>query len=159
MLGFDEVEVEFLKARFEFFPGFKFNHGAGGDDHVGLRLVRVAPNAAFAHLHLEDPKVPQLDVSALREGIRNRLKRQLDRLPHHLLRVVSPLIDIEHDISLGEVACHEIAVEDGSLGVEVQVFPPGNAEVNGKARDNDMAKNPIFGRLLPLRFRRGKVRG
>ncbi len=100
------ADVELFEQLLEDLAALKFDHGALGNDHFGLRLVRIAADARFAALDFQHSEVAQLDVAAFGEGFHDDIERHLDGGDDFLLGEAGLLVDLEDDLSFSEVGRH-----------------------------------------------------
>ena len=82
--------------------------GALRDDHLGLRLVRIAADAGLAALHFEYAEVAELDVTTIGQRLLDDVERQLDGFDDLLLGEVRLFVDIENDFAFCEVSGHRV---------------------------------------------------
>ena len=73
------------------------------DDDFRLRLVRIAPDALFAHLHFEDAEIAQLNIASIRQRLLDDIERLLHGINDLFLREARLPVDLQYYFSFGQV--------------------------------------------------------
>ena len=92
---------QFHDLGFHFLARLELDHGAGGNRHVVLGAIRVAPDARLAEFHLEDAEVAQLDGLAVGEAFREVIKGALDDVEDILLHHAGLVANADDQIAFG----------------------------------------------------------
>ena len=91
----------FMTLDFISLPALNLTTARGGDRHVVLGAIRVAPDARLAEFHLEDAEVAQLDGLAVGEAFREVIKGALDDVEDILLHHAGLVADADDQIAFG----------------------------------------------------------
>jgi len=98
--------LDFLRSQLQnhlphFFAGLEFDDGPLRNGHMGAGVVRVSPQARFAHFNFEDTKIAEFDFPALRYSFRDVIEDLLNNFLDLFLDQAGFLTDSNYEISFG----------------------------------------------------------
>lgn len=85
-----------------FLAGLEFHHGAGGNRHVRLRLVRIAADARLADFYVEHAEVAQFHLVPLGERFGDVVEGFLHHVKNLGLDQPGFLADADDNVSFGQ---------------------------------------------------------
>jgi hypothetical protein len=101
--GLEMLDVQLLEQLLEDLAGLELDHGALGNDDLGLGLVRVATDPRLALLNLKDAEVAQLYVTTFGQSLHDDVEGHLNRRDNFLLGEACLLVNFQNDFAFREI--------------------------------------------------------